>query len=187
MKRLPNLVSNVANPFVIFTVLYGLVAVVHSGSFPAAAGYLALELLAAGLVAGYVFWMRRRRRVGGFWIPTRRERLVPALVLLASFVGLLAALLLTDSPPELFRLTLSMGVASATVAAITTVWKASAHTAVAGHAAAAGLFLLGGFGVPFVLLLPLVAWARVEEKAHTLSQTLAGAVIGVVFAWILLA
>jgi membrane-associated phospholipid phosphatase len=175
------IVTNVLNPFVLFTALYTLVAFARAPAGSAVL-YVALEFLAAAVVAGYVFLMRRRKRVGDFWISARAERLVPAVVLLAAFVALLAALALSDAPRDLFLLTLSMGLASAAVAAITLFWKASAHCAVAGHAAAAGLLLLGPLGLVFLLALPLVVWSRVTLTAHTLSQTLAGTVAGALFA-----
>lgn len=177
--------TNVLNPFVIFTALYALVAFAGAGS-PSALLYVALELLAAAVVAGYVLLMRRRKRVGDFWISARAERLAPALVLLATFVALLLALYLLEAPRDLFLLTLSMGLASAAVAAVTLFWKASAHCTVAGHAAVAGLLLLGSLGVVFVLALPLIVWSRLTLTAHTLSQTLAGTAVGAAFAVLLL-
>jgi len=104
-------------------------------------------------------------------------------VLLASFGGLLLTLYLLAAPPALFRLTLSMGLAAAAIAAVTLAWKASAHAAVAGNAAAAGLLALGPLlGLPFLLALPLVAWSRVASGAHTAAQVLAGAFLGAAFA-----
>ena len=188
-KRTPALArvtTNALNPFVVFTALYALIA--FSTSEPAGAAlYVTLELLAAAIVAGYVLLLRRRRRVGDFWISTRADRLVPALVLLSAFIGLLLALTLFDAPPDLFLLTLSMGLASAAVAAITLFWKASAHCTVAGHAAAAGLLTLGISGIVFVLVLPLIVWSRVALSAHTFSQTLAGTMLGAAFALLFLA
>ncbi len=173
--------TNALNPFFIFTALYAIVAFAEDSPGEAVL-YLALELVAAGAVAGYVLFMRRRSRVGDFWITARTERLTPALFLLAAFVALLVALALLDAPRTLFLLTLSMGLASATVALLTLVWKASAHCTVAGHAATAGLLLLGPLGFLFLLVLPLVVWSRVAPKAHTLPQALAGAAVGVGFA-----
>lgn len=178
--------TNVLNPFAIFTALFALVAFAEA-PVSAALLYLAFELLAAVAVAGFVLLMRRRSRVGDFWISARAERLVPALVLLAAFVALLAALWLLGASRGLFLLTLSMGLASAFVALITLLWKASAHCTVAGHAAAAGLLLLGPMGWTFALALPLVVWARVGPQAHTLPQALTGAGVGVAFALLLLA
>lgn len=148
---------------------------------------LAVELVSAVAVAGYVLYMRRRSRVGDFWISARAERLLPALFLLAAFAGLLTVLYLLDAPRDLFLLTLSMGLASAAVALITLLWKASAHCTVAGHAAAAGLLLLGPWGPVFLAVLPLVIWSRIVTGAHTPLQTLAGAAIGVGFAVLALA
>ena len=185
-QRLASALTNALNPFVIFTALFALVVLVEVGVYRSVL-YLAVELTAAAAVAGYVLFMRRRSRVGDFWISTRAERLTPALFLLAAFVALLGALALLDAPQNLFLLTLSMGLASAAVAGITLLWKASAHCTVAGHAAAAGLLLLGPLGFVFLLVLPLVLWSRVTLKAHTLSQTLTGAAVGAGFAVLFLA
>jgi membrane-associated phospholipid phosphatase len=186
LQDLAHTVSNVLNPFVIFTGLYALVAFGETG-LSGAALYLGLELLAAGLLAGYVFSLMRRSRVGDFWISRRAERFFPALVLLAAFVGLLIALSISNAPEDLYAATLSMGLAAGAVAGITLFWKASAHLAVAGHAAMAGPLLLGVPGAAFVLALPLVFWARVYVGAHTPLQTAAGAVVGAAFALLFLA
>jgi membrane-associated phospholipid phosphatase len=180
-QQLARALTNALNPFVIFTALFALVAFAEAGAYRGVL-YLAVELTAAAAVAGYLLFIRRRSRVGDFWISARAERLSPAVFLLAAFVALLAALVLLDAPQDLTLLTLSMGLASAVVAGITLLWKASAHCTVAGHAAAAGLLLLGPLGLVFLLVLPLVLWSRVILKAHTLSQTLAGAAVGAGFA-----
>ena len=184
-ETLARTVTNVLNPFAIFTALYVLVASVEAGitgAFP----YVALELSTAAAVAGFVLLMRRRRRVGDFWISARTERLAPALFLLAAFVTLLTALALIGAPGDLLLLTLSMGLASAAVAILTLFFKASAHCTVAGHAATAGLLLLGALGWIFALALPLVVWSRVAPGAHTLPEALTGAAVGVGFAALLL-
>ena len=185
LQDLAHTVSNVFNPFVIFTGLYALVAFGEAG-LSGAVLYLGLELLAAGIVAGYVFSLTRRSRVGDFWISRRAERFLPALVLLAAFVGLLVALAISGAPETLYATTLSMGLAAGAVAAVTLFWKASAHAAVAGHAALAGLLLLGAPGFIFVLVLPIVFWSRVYLGAHTLLQAAVGTVVGAAFALLFL-
>jgi membrane-associated phospholipid phosphatase len=185
-QKLAHALTNALNPFVIFTTLFALVAFAEAGAYRGIL-YLAVELTAAAAVAGFVLLMRRRSRVGDFWISARAERLMPAVFLLTAFVALLGVLALLDSPEDLLLLTLSMGLASAAVAGITLLWKASAHCTVAGHAAAAGLLLLGPLGFIFLLVLPIVLWSRVTLKAHTPSQTLAGAAVGAGFAVLFLA
>jgi membrane-associated phospholipid phosphatase len=184
-QKLARALTNALNPFVIFTALFALVAFAEAGAYRGVL-YLAVESTAAAAVAGYVLFMRRRSRVGDFWISARAERLMPAVFLLAAFVALLAVLVLLDAPQDLTLLTLSMGFASAAVAGITLLWKASAHCTVAGHAAVAGFLLFGTPGFAFLLILSLVLWSRVTLRAHTLSQTLAGAAVGAGFAALLL-
>jgi membrane-associated phospholipid phosphatase len=184
-QRAACFLTNALNPFFIFTALYALVAV-QGSSTARAAVYVGAEVIAAAFVAGYVLLLRRSRKVRDFWISTRAERLAPALVLLGAFVALLGALALLEAPGALLRMTLAIGLASATIAATTFVWKASAHCTVAGHAAAAGLLILGPPGLLFVLILPTVLWSRIASGAHTPVQTLAGAGVGATFALALL-
>jgi membrane-associated phospholipid phosphatase len=180
-RRVASVITNAFNPFVIFTALYALVSISYAGLMRGLL-LLAVELVSASAVAGYVLYMRRRSRVGDFWISARAERLLPALFLLAAFVVLLAVLFLLEAPRELFLLTLSMGFASAAVALITLLWKVSAHCTVAGHAAVAGVLLLGAWGLVFLSILPLVIWSRIVTGAHSPLQTLAGAAVGAGFA-----
>jgi membrane-associated phospholipid phosphatase len=181
------LLTNALNPFFVFTALYVLVAFSEASTTSRATLYTVAELVAAALVAGYVFLIRRRRRVGDFWISARAERLAPALVLLTAFATLVITLALLGAPEALFLTTLSMGLGAAAVATATFVWKASAHSAVAGHATAAGLLVLGTLGLVFVPVLPGVLWSRVASEAHTPAQVLAGAGVGAAFAFLFLA
>ena len=183
--RAARLFTNILNPFFVFTALYGLVAISEAGTLQAII-YVTVELAAAAFVAGYVLLLRRRRMVGDFWLSGRHQRLVPALVLLGAFVTLLAALAFLGAPGSLYLTTLSMGLASAAVAATTLVWKASAHSAVAGHTTVAGLLVLGSPGLLFALVLPAVLWSRIAAGDHTPAQALMGAVAGAIFAAALL-
>lgn len=185
-QTLARTLTNVFNPFVVFTTLYAFVALTEA-AVSLALLYTVVELLATAAVAGYVLFMRARSRVGDFWISARAERLTPALFLLTAFLVLLAALTFLDAPEDLLLLTLSMGLASAAITLLTLFWKASAHCTVVGHAAAAGLLLLGPLGIVFLLTLPLVVWSRVVLGAHTLTETLAAAAVGAGFALLFLA
>jgi membrane-associated phospholipid phosphatase len=179
------LLTNVLNPFLIFTLLYAAVAFVESPVLQALL-YTLIELLAAGAVAGFVNFLRRRRRVGDFWISGRTERRLPALFAIFVLVILLGALELLDAPATLSLTTLSVGLATVSAAVVTLFWKISAHSTVAGYAAAAAPLLLGTAGWAFAFLLPPVLWARVALGAHTMLQALGGTLLGIAFALALL-
>lgn len=69
-------------------------------------------------------------------------------------------------------------VASALLAAITLRFRASLHAAGVSLPAIALALMRGPPWFALLLLLPLVAWARVRAGAHTPSQVAAGAAVG---------
>jgi hypothetical protein len=174
---LAGILGDALNPFVVFTALFLWVALAEAGP-PAALGYVAVEVAAAGVVVGYLYVQARRGRVSGFWLPSRRERIVPALVLIATGLAAVAILWALGAPREVLNVGVSMFVAALAVAVLTLAWQASAHTTVAGHAAVCGLLLLGWWGLLFAATVPAVIWARVATRAHDRAQALAGAFVG---------
>jgi len=63
---------------------------------------------------------------------------------------------------------------------ITFAWKISAHTAAAAGMATALWLVLGGWMLPVYVFGVLMIWARVRLGAHTILQTLAGAIVSIV-------
>jgi len=144
-------------------------------------------LWAAGIgllsVVAPLLILKRELRRGGIsdWhISDRKERLQPIPVLLSLVVAVAPlVLLVTFHGPRL----MVVGAVSALALilfnlVITFNWKISQH--VSGIAASATLITatLGIGAAPILLLIPLVAWARVRVGAHTVMQTVAGGVAG---------
>jgi membrane-associated phospholipid phosphatase len=61
---------------------------------------------------------------------------------------------------------------------VTLRWKISGHTTAMSSLAMLCWLLIGPAAAPMMLSVPLVAWARVRLRRHTLAQTLAGAALG---------
>src|ERR671921_23101 len=91
-RTLACVLTDVLNPFVIFTALFFGVALAQSPRERALL-YAGVELLAAAAVAGFVLLMRRRSRVGDFWISARAEPHTLAETLAGAVVGAGFALL----------------------------------------------------------------------------------------------
>jgi len=62
---------------------------------------------------------------------------------------------------------------------ITFAWKISAHTAATAGMATAFWLVLGAWMLPLYVLTVLMIWARVRLGAHTVWQTLAGAILSI--------
>ena len=63
-------------------------------------------------------------------------------------------------------------------------WKISIHTMGVAGPTVALTFLFGYSGLLLGLLIPLVMWSRVKLKKHTISQVLAGGIVGVILTYI---
>ena len=63
---------------------------------------------------------------------------------------------------------------------ITRYWKISTHALGITAPLVALTYLFGREPLPFMVLIPIVGWARVYLRAHTLLQVIAGTVLGAV-------
>lgn len=191
------IVSYLVNPLVFPPIVYGL-ALSHVGA-PA-------NDVAAGVVIGAVFlglipllhvgWMWRRGDIGSLEIRDRRKRTEPFLVSLAATGVALAVVGGVDLQGQ-FLLAAMLGchlLNTLLLLGITRWWKISVHCASVAGAVGTLAFvhyhvpgaLLGTAGLGRIvlvggcILVPLLLWARVRSRAHTLEQAAAGTVLGLV-------
>jgi membrane-associated phospholipid phosphatase len=69
---------------------------------------------------------------------------------------------------------------STVIAAITTAWKISVHSAVASATVAMVALAYGPLVVGGYALVAVVAWSRVALREHTTAQVIAGVILGAV-------
>ena len=109
----------------------------------------------------------------------REERLLPITLSLLSY---LAGVTITyfSGPPYLLPVELGY-IASTVVILITTLkFKVSVHVSVYSGFSSVLTFFASPFFAFCYLLVPLVAWARLKLRVHTVPQVVAGLVIGAV-------
>ena len=173
--------STIFNPFICATVLFVIVARAYSSST-----LHFWELSFAGLffftIAPMlcVFYLYLSGRISDFDMSDRyeRHRAFMAFVVVDAF----AALFLTAVHAPTVLIAITWGYVGATLAimSITRWWKISTHAfGITGPFAV--MFLLFGLqALPYVAIVPLVCWARVYIRSHTVAQVLAGAALAIV-------
>jgi drug/metabolite transporter (DMT)-like permease/membrane-associated phospholipid phosphatase len=123
----------------------------------------------------------RKGTISDWHVSDRRERLAPVLIVASLLFSGIPALLyyLLQGPRLLLAASMAAFVLVAINMVITLLWKISQH--VSGIALGTTLLALtlGPLAAPSLLLIPLVAWARVKIGAHTIMQTVAGCCTGV--------
>ena len=60
---------------------------------------------------------------------------------------------------------------------INLIWKISLHTALAAGSVTVLTILYGSTGAISAMLLPPIAWSRIELECHSIAQTVAGALL----------
>jgi len=186
-KQVANLVSGILNPFLVSLVIILLLSFESTRS-PLDALKWSLILIAISLVPVYsvVVYFGRNERLGSSFFDVRKQR--TKIYLLAGICAVVGCIVLVYSGAPLILLATFVAGLSATVIfmGINLWWKISLHAAFVAASVTLLVILYGSIGAVTVMLLPLVAWARVELEHHSLAQVTTGAflaalIVGVVF------
>ncbi len=123
--------------------------------------------------------MVRYAKVSDLHLHNREERLLPLCCTLVSMIVGTVLLHQLGAAREIVWAGIAYIVNSLIFSAITPMWKISFHSSVATGCVTVLVMLVNPqFGWLF-LLIPLIVWARVYRKRHTLLQTIVGAVLAV--------
>jgi len=174
--RLALAVSQLASPPVLgaATLLAAAAALGGAAAWFWSALYVVLAVLAP---MAQLVLLLRRGEIGDLHVKTRGERPKPMLFTAACGGLAYLALALGGAPPLLSALAAALWVLGLALLGITLAWKISVHCAV-GAGFALLLWFLHGTPLPLLIGVPLLAWARLRLRRHTVAQTLAGTLLG---------
>lgn len=128
----------------------------------------------------FLFWSIKTKRVSDIDVSNRRQR-VRVLLVFGLFLILDYFVIKSFGHNSLETLFTSFIFWFAGFFVITLFWKISGH--IAGLTLAIGLFIhwYGPAMTPLLILIPVVSWARVVTKNHTIMQTVFGALYSLFF------
>jgi membrane-associated phospholipid phosphatase len=122
----------------------------------------------------YVFWLYASERISDLDMSVRSEReLVFSAFVVFDALGA-AVLWLIHAPRLMIAAMLGYLVSTLIVQYITRYWKISTHAIGVTAPLTALTLIYGRQPLPFMVLIPMVCWARVYLGAHTIWQVLAG-------------
>jgi len=125
----------------------------------------------------FVFWMYSTDRIADLDMSNRleRERIFAAVVVF--YIAGTIVLWLTHSPRLLIATLAGYTLSTVVVQYITRYWKISTHALGITAPLVVLCLLYGKEPLPFLVLIPMVCWARVYLRAHTIMQVVAGAAL----------
>ncbi len=128
----------------------------------------------------FVFWLYSRGIISDLDMSIRTERQRVFGIFVAFLVAGVGDLWLIHAPTMLIATMAGYTASSVVVMYITHYWKISTHALGITAPLVALLYLFGWQPLPFLVLIPIVGWARVYLRAHTLNQVLAGTALGAI-------
>jgi membrane-associated phospholipid phosphatase len=177
-ETLARLTTNILNPFLTCFIVIVLLAFKGTDNAAAAVKWASVSIALSVLpVLAVVIYLVRRKKLDSVYDNPRRQR--TGIYLLASALGAISyGLLWYLRAPELLVATFAAGLAAIVIfTAINCVWKISLHTAFLSGAVAILIIVYGAPATGTLILLPLVAWARMALKQHSIVQVMVGASI----------
>jgi len=166
-------ISRVFEPLLIWLIAVSL-AIGKSG-LPAPRAMLLVSLMIALLLLVVLLLLRaiKTKRITGWDVSDRRER-VQALAWFSVFVLIYLTLVYFLGNPFLFKMFLFYTAWFAGFFLITLFYKISGHVGMLTLVVGLMLREYGWRWWPVILTVPLLAWARVVRRNHTVGQVIAG-------------
>ena len=180
-KKIANLTSNILNPFTV-----GLITILflsfESTSSTVDALKWSLILTAVGILPVFLamVYLARKGKLESIFTSVRVQR--TGIYLLAAVCAVAGGVIITCfGAPSVLRATFVAGLSAVIVFMVVNLrWKISLHIAFITASATVLIILYGYLGAISVVLLPVMAWARVESGQHTPAQVAAGAFLAMV-------
>ena len=174
--RLAYVISQIASPPVLTIAAMALLAstLASPRAWTWAGVYVMLAIVTPIL---YLVWLVHQGRVTDLDVQLREQRTAP-LVFAVACAGLAwLVLMLGRAPVQMIVVAGGLWLQMVLIFGITLRWKISVHSAAAAGIATLA-WSLAGTVLPLVIGVPLIAWARVRLRRHTVAQTIAGSVLG---------
>jgi len=177
-RQIANLTSNILNPFLVSLVVILLLSFESTSSISDAIKW-SLILIAVSILPVFliIVYLVHSRKLEGIFVSPRRQR--NKIYLLASVCAVVGCIILLYlGAPLVLVATFVAGLSAILIfTCINLLWKISLHTAFIAASVTVLIILYGSIGTATAALLPPIAWARIELEHHSLAQVAAGAIL----------
>jgi len=128
----------------------------------------------------YVFWLYGTDRISDLDMSVRHEREAVFGAFVVFYLFGTIVMWLVHAPRLMIAAMAAYTLSTLVVQYITRYWKISTHAIGISAPLVALTLLYGNQTLPFLVLIPMVCWARVYLKAHTVMQVIAGVALATV-------
>jgi membrane-associated phospholipid phosphatase len=133
----------------------------------------------------YVLILFRRKRIFDMHIPNKKNRMKPLIISFLSYSAGLVVMYILKAPLILKSIFTISVISSVIFMLVTNFWKISLHTSWITFVVITFYILFGIWMLLLTPLVPIVGWARVKIRRHTITQVVLGAGVSCVTAFLI--
>ena len=182
-SKLAKWISDILSPPILSAIGIAIMGLLLNLDFSIIVIYFLIVLV---FPVSYIFYLVATNQVTDFHLRVRKERFKPYIVMITCALIGTAYLAFVKAPYILIAMGIFGILLIALMAMITIKWKISGHSATIASLSMVIVWMLGASTWYILLTVPLVAWARIRIKRHTLLQTIGGAILGFIFMGIMI-
>jgi membrane-associated phospholipid phosphatase len=178
-RDLARIISTIFNPFLTALALFVILA--HATARDTGDFWRLLFLSSFFTSIGpmlYVFWLYASDRISDLDMSVRHEREAVFGAFVVFYLAGTIVLWLVHAPTLIVASMAGYTLSTIVVQYITRYWKISTHALGITAPLVVLTVLYKWQPLPFLVLIPMVMWARVYLKAHTVTQVIAGCLLG---------
>ena len=123
----------------------------------------------------YIYFLYKKKKINDMHIPEKENRIKPMVVACISYIICLVILYVLKGPLFLKAIFAISIVSTIILTIITYFWKICLHTSGITFMVITFYILFGKWILLMIPLIPLIGWARVRIKKHTVNQVILGA------------
>ncbi len=184
MKLLANIVAYLLHPVTLTLPAVFLIVYTSTFDFNLSLYWTFLSVVFTAIISVFVLFGVKKGFFNNIDVSNRKQRVILYPVVIA-VVLLFAFFVFSQNGPRSLVYASCMFVAALIIFDIVnTRIKASIHVAAVASLVTGVVYHYGSSAYLLILLIPLMAWARIVEKRHTLRETIVGGVMGVIFSFI---
>lgn len=130
----------------------------------------------------FVVFLYKKKVINDLHVPRREDRLKPLFISNLSYLIAFFVFYILKAPVYLRALFFTSFITTFLLTVITYFWKISFHTSWITFTSITYYIFFGKWTLFLMLLIPLVAWARIKIKRHTIAQVIAGSLLTMITA-----
>jgi membrane-associated phospholipid phosphatase len=176
-ERFAKLVTNVINPPLVAGVgVFVMAGWLGGGGVFYWAGFFVFVV--AALPTLYTVWLLKTGKISAFFMPKREDRIRTIASMVITNTLAVVVMIVWKAPFILIAFG-SVGILQAVlILLITLYWKISAHMIGIAGLATFMAVAFGGWWTMALLMIPLVAWARIHLDSHSITEVFGGIILG---------